>query len=106
MEEVISNFENKLSKINDDFNLIKPLLDNNFNKQDNTKLLEELVKLKNNLDTTVDSLVNIKTVIFKNNLELLDLNNQREVQNYLIQEKINFIIKPLMLCLMLKFSEY
>ena len=106
MDEVISNFENKLNKINEDFNLIKPLLGNNFNKKDKTEILEELVKLKNNLDTTIESLVTMKTIIFKNNLELLDLNHQREVQDNLIQEKINSVIKPLMLCLMLKFSEY
>tara|TARA_B100000768_G_scaffold181234_1_gene203445 strand:- start:783 stop:1100 length:318 start_codon:yes stop_codon:yes gene_type:complete len=105
MEEVISNFENKLEKIKKDFNLIKPLLANNFENDDYYKLLDELVNLKNNLDNTIESIVNIKTIIYKNNLELLDLENKREIQENMIQEKINSIIKPLMLCLMLKFSE-
>tara|TARA_B110000977_G_C10863117_1_gene410561 strand:- start:51 stop:368 length:318 start_codon:yes stop_codon:yes gene_type:complete len=105
MEEVISNFENKVGKIEKDFNLIKPLLANNFENDDYSKLLDELVKLKNNLDITIESLVNIKTIMYKNNLELLDLQNKREIQENIIQEKINSIIKPLMLCLMLKFSE-
>ena len=105
MDEVISNFEDKINKLDNDFKLIKPFLEKELNKNDYNFILDELLKLKNNLNNSIDSLVNIKSVLFKNNLEILDLNQKREIQENLIQEKINSIIKPLMLGLLLKYSE-
>ena len=99
MNEIILNFDNKIDKIKSDFNLIKEEI-----KIQNISYLEDLVVLNNNLDTIIENLLNIKTDIFKNDLEKLDFLDQKEINQQLIENKVNQIIKPLMLSLLLKYS--
>lgn len=99
MDEIISNFDIKIQKINKDFELIKHNI-----KEQNTDVLEHMVDLNDSIDLVIEKLLTLKSFIFKNNLELLEYNDAKEIKQQIINEKINKIIKPLMLSLLLKFN--
>ena len=99
MDDIIENFDDKIDKLRTDFDLIKKKI-----KESELKHLEKIYNLNNDLDRAIETLLEIKTVLFKNNLEILEYHQKKEIMNNIIQEKINSIMKPLMLSLFLKYS--
>ena len=99
MDSIILNLEEKIDKIHQDFDLIKDKI-----KEMEVKDIDKIYNLNNDLDKTIESLLKLKKHIFKNNLEILNNNHQMDIKDHLINEKINSIIKPLILCLYLKFN--
>lgn len=99
MDEIIDNFDVKIDKINKDFELIKNCI-----KDQNTDILENLVELNDSIEIVIEKLLTLKSYIFKNNLELLEYNDAKEIKQQIINEKIDKIMKPLMLSLLLKFN--
>ena len=99
MEEIISNFDNKMNKINNDYKLVKDKI-----IEQNIDILQDLVELNESIENITEKLLNLKVKIYKNNLEKLDYINAKEVKEQILNEKINTLIKPLMLSLLLKYS--
>ena len=99
MDEIIEKFDNKIDKLRTDFDLIKEKI-----KETELKHLEKIFNLNSDLDKTIETLLEIKTLLFKNNLEILEYHQKKEIMDNIIQEKINSIMKPLMLSLFLKYS--
>ena len=99
MDSIILNLKKKIDKMHQDFDLIKDKI-----KKLEVNDIDKIYNLNNDLDKTIESLLKLKTHIFKNNLEILNYNHQIDIKDHLINEKINSIIKPLMLCLYLKFN--
>ena len=99
MDEIIEKFDEKIDKLRTDFDIIKEKI-----KESELKHLEKIYNLNNDLDRAIETLLEIKTALYKNNLEMLEFHQKRDIMDHIIQEKINKIIKPLMLSLYLKFS--
>ena len=99
MEDIIINLEKKIDKITTDFNLLKSKIDNI-----DIKYLDKIYELNNELDKSIETLISLKAEVFKNNLEKLEFEHQQDIKQRIIQNKIDQIIKPLMLSLYLKFN--
>lgn len=99
MEDIIINLEKKIEKITTDFNLLKSKIDNI-----DIKYLDKIYELNNELDKSIETLISLKAEVFKNNLEKLEFEHQQDIKQRIIQNKIDQIIKPLMLSLYLKFN--
>lgn len=99
MEDIIINLDKKIKKINNDYNLLKTKIDNI-----DIKHLEVIFNLSNNLDKIIETLISLKAVIFEDDIDKLEYEHQRDIKERIIQNKIDKIIKPLMLSLYLKFN--
>ena len=99
MDDIILNLDKKVEKVNNDYKLLKPTLANI-----DMKYLESIFKFSNELDKIIETLIDLKTDIFNNNTDKLELEHQRDIKERIIQKKINKIIKPLMISLYLKFN--
>lgn len=99
MDEIIEKLDNKIKKLRTDFDFIKNKI-----KESELEHLEKIYNLNNDLDKSIETLLELKTALFKNNLEMLEFHQKRDIMDQIIQEKINKIMKPLMLSLYLKFS--
>tara|TARA_B110000879_G_C11173977_1_gene515027 strand:- start:976 stop:1275 length:300 start_codon:yes stop_codon:yes gene_type:complete len=99
MDDIILNLDKKVEKVNNDYKLLKTTLANI-----DIKYLESIFKLSTDLDKIIETLIDLKTDIFNNNFDKLELEHQRDIKERIIQNKINKIIKPLMISLYLKFN--
>jgi len=99
MEDIIINLDKKVEKINNDYNLLKTKIDNI-----DMKYIEAIFNFSNDLDKTIETLISLKADIFEDDIDKLEFEHQKDVKDRIIQNKIDKIIKPLMLSLYLKFN--
>ena len=99
MEDIILKLEKKIEKIKNDYNLIKSKIDSV-----DIKHLENIYNFSNDLDKTIETLISLKADIFEDDIDKLEYEHQKDIKERIVQDKIDKIIKPLMLSLYLKFN--
>jgi len=101
MTNILKNMQNKIDLIQKQFKDI-----NNYPNLLSKKLetLEKIEKFNNDLEILEISLLDLRTSLFENNLELLDYKEKKELIDHKINKIIEKVLYPYMILIKLNIS--